>query len=288
MTALNILKKASTILTGATLFFLGTTASVKAINIVPSSDGQTLVNNIAGKGINIVPGSVSYTGAGCASGTFTDGFISGIGIDSGIILTTGCAKSAVGPNTSDGTTTSHWISGDSDLNGLIPGPSTNDATILEFDIESKGGDLFFNYVFASEEYNEYVDSSFNDVFGFFVDGVNIPLIPGTNQPVSVNSINGNSNPWFFNNNDLSDGGPFYDIEYDGFTNLFTAKLFGLSAGTHTLKFAIADAGDSALDSAVFIQEDSLVSTPEPASILSLLVAGALGASSLKRKRKEDK
>lgn len=287
MAALNILKKGSTILTGAMLFFLGTTGSVKAINIVRTSNGQTLVNNVAGKGINIVPGSVLYTGAECASGTFTDGFTSGIGIDSGIILTTGCAESAVGPNVSDETATINGFPGDSDLDALILG-STNDATILEFDIKSKGGDIFFNYVFASEEYNEFVNSGYDDVFGFFIDGVNIPLIPGTSDPVSVDNINGGSNPWFFNNNDLSDGGPFYDIEYDGFTNLFTARLFGLSAGTHRLKFAIADATDSSLDSAVFIQADSLVSTPEPASVFGLLTAGALGVASLKRKEKEGK
>lgn len=61
--------------------------------------------------------------------------------------------------------------------------------MLEFDFTTTGGNLFFSFVFASEEYNEYVNSSFNDVFGFFVNGVNIALVPGTSTPVAINSVN---------------------------------------------------------------------------------------------------
>ncbi len=291
------LKKLSTLLAGTTLFFLGATSSVKAINIAPNNNGQTLVNNLIGDGINVVPGSVSYIGAECASGTFTDGLASGIGIDSGVILTSGCAAGAAGPNIWDSTTSSNGFPGDPDLGALIPGFTTQDATILEFEFESEGGDLFFNYLFASEEYNEYVNSSFNDVFGFFLDGVNIALIPGTTTPVAINTVNGgnplgsnSSNSQFFNNNDPSDGGPFFNLGYDGFTNVFTAKALGLSPGSHKIKLAIADAGDSSLDSAVFIQANSfsdVEKTPEPTAVLGLLAAGVLGATSLKRKQKEN-
>lgn len=288
------LKKLSTLLAGTTLFFLGATSSVKAINISPNNNDQTLVNNLVGDGINVVPGSVSYIGAECASGTFTNGFASGIGIDSGVILTSGCAVDAAGPNISDSTTSANWFPGDPDLSNLIPGFTIHDATVLEFEFESEGGDLFFNYLFASEEYNEYVNSPFNDVFGFFLDGVNIALIPGTTTPVAINTVNGgnplgsnSSSSQFFNNNDLSDGGPFFNLGYDGFTNVFTAKALGLSPGSHTIKLAIADAGDTILDSAVFIQANSfsdVEKTPEPTTVLGLLAAGVLGATSLKRKQ----
>ncbi|MEB3885741.1 choice-of-anchor L family PEP-CTERM protein [Lyngbya sp. CCY1209] len=291
-----IVQKASMLLTGTTVFFLGATGSVKAFDITPTSNGETLVDNILGEGITVVPGSVSYTGAECASGTFTGGAASGIGIESGILLTTGCATDAAGPNTSDATTTSNGFFGDSDLNALIPGYMTYDATILEFDFESEGGDLFFNYVFASEEYNEYVNSSFNDVFGFFLNGVNIALIPGTDTPVAINTVNnGNpfgginaSNPELYNNNDFSDGGGSYNIEYDGFTNVFTAKFLDLTPGTHTIKLAIADAGDPFLDSGVFIQANSFSDkkgVPEPTSVFGLLAVGALGATAFKGKQK---
>ncbi|NJM21013.1 MAG: PEP-CTERM sorting domain-containing protein [Richelia sp. SL_2_1] len=291
-------KRFAFVLTAATVLIgiTGISKSARAISITPTNDGNTLVNTILGSGITVVPGSVNYTGASGASGIFTNGNSSGIGINSGIILTTGQASDAVGPNNLDNTTTGNGTPGDADLNALIP-QNTNDAATLEFDFESAGGNIFFNYVFASEEYNEFVNSSFNDVFAFFLDGQNIALIPGTTTPVSINNVNGGnplgnnaSNSQFYVNNDPSDGGPFFDIEYDGFTKVFTAQALGLTPGKHTIKLAIADAGDSILDSAVFIQGSSFSDTPpeeipEPMTILGTLTAGAFGTQFM-RKRKQ--
>ena len=258
-----------------------------ALTVNVTNDGNALAQEILGSGITI--SNVVYAGASVASGTFTGGVGSGIGMEAGIILTSGDASYAPGPNSQDAVTGTNYLSGDSDLDSFIPGYSTYDATVLEFDFESAGGDLFFNYVFASDEYNEYTNSSYNDVFGFFVDGVNIALIPGTSTPVSINNVNGgnpygsnSSYPEYYNNNDLNDGGAYYDLEYDGFTDIFMAQVLGLSAGTHHIKLAIADAGDMQLDSAVFIQAGSFSdeptnpSIPEPSTVL-LFSAGIVGA-----------
>ena len=188
----------------------------------------------------------------------------------------------------DDTTTDNGLSGDSDLNNLVPNYNTYDATILEFDFTTKGGNVSFNYVFASEEYIEYTNTEYNDVFGFFLDGQNIALIPGTNTPVAINTVNGGdplgnnpSNPQFFNKNDLNDGGVFHNLEYDGFTTAFTAQALGLSAGTHTIKLAIVDTGDALLDSAVFVQANSFSSdVPEPSVLMGLFAIG-FGATYLK-------
>ena len=270
---------------------MGFSGSAFALSVTTTNDAETLANTILGGGITI--SNLSYNGHESASGTFTDGLSSGIGMDEGIILTSGNASLAEGPNTSDGATGSNGFAGDSDLNALIP-QSTNDATVLEFDFESAGGDLFFNYVFASEEYNEYTISSYNDVFAFFLDGENIALVPGTDTPVSISSVNGGepfgaanaSNPDLFNNNDLQDGGPFYDIEYDGFTDVFTAIYLGLDPGIHHIKLAIADASDFILDSAVFIEAGTFSDTPqvpEPATLL-LLGTGLIGLVGASRKK----
>jgi hypothetical protein len=250
-----------------------------------NNNANQLVNNILGSGIST--SNITSTGASGAFGTFTGGTSAGIGIESGIMLSSGNIVDAVGPNSNDATATNHGTAGDNDLT-QISGNLTFDAAILTFDFISDGGDIFFNYVFASEEYNEYVNSIVNDSFAFFLDGSNIALIPGTNTPVSINTVNGGnpfgsnaSNSQFFNNNDLQDGGPFFDMEYDGFTDVFQASFIGLSAGNHSISLKIADAGDSILDSTVFIEAGSLSDTPtnipEPASI-AIFSLGLLGLS----------
>ncbi|VEP13269.1 conserved exported hypothetical protein [Hyella patelloides LEGE 07179] len=273
---------------------VGLAGNANALTITPTNDGTALTNSILGQGITVTPGSIIYTGADGAAGFFSDA-ASSIGIEEGIILTSGQASSAVGPNSSDLTTTENGTAGDSDLNSLLIGSglSSNDASILEFEFESEGGDLFFDFVFASEDYNEFANSNFIDVLGFFLDGENIALIPGTTTPVSTNNVNGGNplgtnaqNARFYNNNDTNDGGPFFDIEYDGFTNVFTAQALGLSPGTHTIKLAVADVGDSRIDSAFFIAAKSFadvkdpVKTPESDSLLSLLAVGLVVSSSV--------
>ena len=59
-----------------------------------------------------------------------------------------------------------------------------------------GDSLVFNYVFASEEYLEFVGAGVNDAFAFILTGVTVPypstniaLIPGTSTPVSIDDVN---------------------------------------------------------------------------------------------------
>ncbi len=251
---------------------IGMTPAYGGLSTADFTSGVTasdLVNTLLGGGIS--PSNVTYTGANVAAGTFAGG-TGIIGFESGIILSSGDIANVIGPNVLDNISTVNSTSGDSDLTTLV-GTDTFDASVLEFDFVPVSSPLTFSYVFASDEYNEFVNSEFNDVFAFFVNGTNCALVPGTTDPVSINKINnGNpfgdagsaSHPEFYRNNDLQDGGGSIDTEMDGLTTVLTCTAVVNPNQTNHIKLAIADASDTILDSVVFIKAGSFaVPTPTP-------------------------
>jgi hypothetical protein len=240
-----------------------------------TNDGNALRDALLGPGV-IPVGNATFTGSATSAGFFQNGG-SSIQIETGILLTTGDANFAAGPNVSDGSSGQASGQGDPMLNQLF-NVNTTDTTALEFDFMIAPGasnNLFFNYVFASEEYNEFANSSFNDVFAFFLDGQNIALIPGTQTFVSINNVNGGNplgtnaqNPQFYNNNDPSDNGGFLaEFGYDGFTTVFQAQALNLAPGTHTIRLVVSDVADSILDTGVFLQAGSFSNAPVPPTVI---------------------
>jgi len=133
---------------------------VWAIQVQENSNAEFLVSELLGSGIKVY--NVDYDGDNRSVGTFTQGEASGIGIDSGVVLTTGLAIDAQRELEEDKASTNMGNSdyfqtdGDADLTDLVNTTSdefvhTYDGTALEFDFETESGNLYFNYVFASEE-----------------------------------------------------------------------------------------------------------------------------------------
>jgi len=231
------------------------------MQITPNLTAQQLAEILGGPGVTIT--NVSSYGTVQSRGSFTT---VNFGIHSGIILSTGNVMDAAGPNSSTSTSISNGTGSDPHLANLIPGYTLNDATYLQFDFIPESDVISFKYIFASEEYPEYVGSSFNDVFGFFLSGPNpsggnynfsnIALIPGSSLPVSIDNINaGTLSQYYINNNTIGQG----VVEYDGYTIALYTFANVVPNQQYTIKIAIADAGDSAYDSAVFLESGSLVS-----------------------------
>jgi hypothetical protein len=249
-----------------------------AITITKMNSANNLASALVGEGITI--SNVSYKGKKAASGYFSGGKDAGIEIESGIVLTSGYASNLNGvSNTSSSKSGNNYVPGDSQLGALIPGYSTYDAAVLSFDFVSTGDSAYFNYVFGSEEYPEWVNSSFNDVFGFFVDGTNYAVLPDS-TPVTIDTVNAKVNSDLYNDNSKG----IYATEYDGFTDVLTASITNLNPGqSYNLTLAVADAGDYAYDSGIFLGAGSFSKEPPPdpsspvpePSTTVLLLAGAL-------------
>ena len=134
---------------------------------------QLVQNVLLGSGVTA--SNITFSGPNAARGEF-NGTASNIGFPGGVILATGDISVAVGPNNSGslsngGTGT---ISTDPQLTGIATN-TLYDAAILEFDFVPLADTLKFRYVFGSEEYMEFANSSFNDVFGFFLNSSSFHL-----------------------------------------------------------------------------------------------------------------
>jgi len=242
---------------------------------------QQLAHMLVGPGVTIS----NVTGTGIqGSGIYLAGkFFGGtndIGIDSGIVMTTGSALVAQGPNNQGSAGAGAGLPGDPQLTALA-GVNTNDACVLEFDFIPQYDTIRFRYVFGSDEYNSFV-ASYNDIFAFFITGPkpaggnynseNIALIPNTSLPVSIFNINfGNIGDcpgtacvnceYLINNcGDCQNGcASGISIEYDAYTVVLTAWAVVIPCQTYHLKLAIADAMDASLDSGVFLEAGSFSS-----------------------------
>ena len=256
----------------------------------PFDTPEGLVEILVGEGVEF--SNVTFTGFDCSAGYFNGP--SNIGFESGLVMATNGVES-INPN---GVGFGGGGAGvDLDLTEQLEivnasATNLNNLIVIEFDFIPTSDVVTFEYVFASNEYPGYTCSQFNDIFGFFLSGpgitggfeddaINIALVPNpddpstyTNTPVIINTINsgtpsfGDSTPcdnidpnWqdysiFFTDNIASE-----TVSYPGFTVPLVATANVTACLTYHIKLAIADVADGALNSAVFLKENSFNSPP---------------------------
>ncbi|MEZ4979085.1 MAG: choice-of-anchor L domain-containing protein [Chitinophagales bacterium] len=236
------------------------------LQVADTLNNVDLVQSLSGPGLTI-----SNVIVDCPDGAYGQFFgdNTNLGLDEGVLLTTGGINNAIGPNNTGSSAVLNGEPGDADLDALIT-VATEDACVIEFDLETIGDSLRFNYIFGSEEYLEFVNAGFNDVFAFFISGPgivgtqNIALVPGTNIPVAIDNVNSTSNSTYYVNNGTGANAPFNTdpqyIQYDGYTVPLQAIVSDLiPCSVYHLKLAIADGGDDNYDSGVFLQAGSFTS-----------------------------
>ena len=156
-------------------------SQISTTNSPPFNSPEYIVNDVLLQN-SLQTSNISSVGFSEGIGYF-DGTNSNIGLEEGIILSTGGVDYV-----SNGTPgISSGISDDPDLelalNQINIFSAVNNVTILEFDFVAQTDILSFNYVFGSSEYTGYTCSVYNDIFGFFLSG------PGINGIYSNNAVN---------------------------------------------------------------------------------------------------
>jgi len=239
---------------------------------------ESMVNDfLFGSGVLI--SNVTTTGNSLQRGVFSGG--GAVGMDAGVVLSTEYVGTIVGEN-DPFFTGAAWDEDLFTLANIVPDligqsfsvSSVNDISALEFDFIPYGDSLAFNYVFGSDEYLEWVNTSFNDVFGFFISGPgitgpysspdgfpdgskNIAFVPDLSYelPITVSSVNDQINTEYYIDNFANDS-----IFLDGYTTVLTAFANNLQIGeTYHIRLAIADGSDNALGSVVMLEAGSFSS-----------------------------
>ncbi len=255
--------------------------NVRSANTSGLTPSNLIRDVFLGAGVEVI--SVKYDGIPYAVGYFDNG-AEAIGLNKGIIMTTGNSSKAKLPNTQEDTQSgsSGLDYTDSDLSNAINNNTLIDICRYEIEFIPYSDSLIFRYVFASEEYPEYSCSEFNDAFGFFItgpkpsggmyEGQNIAIIPGTDISVSVENIHPAfepkncepSNEEYYNANPIGSN----TMTYDGYLDVFYVSAKVIPCRKYKIKMVIADVGDELYDSAVFLDAKSFSTDVVKAEIIT--------------------
>jgi hypothetical protein len=267
-------------------------APVMAFSVEATNNIETLKNNLLGPNTDGLSNfSISITGNPLASGIFTN---DPFGLSSGVVLSTGKVTDLPGQNRRDN---ENWGGSDASTDFF---PSREEGDLIELNLsffaDSTAEKLFFEYVFASEEFLEYGGSRYNDDFELLLNGINFAKLTDGKTVTINNLVPDNSNrftdhPDYIDNPSLT-GLAANIIKLDGFTKVLGFEGLLQKNQTNVLSIRIKDVGDGMLDSAVFIKGNSVgtikaEAVPEPMTVGGLMAGGAmLGAGRKLRSRRK--
>ena len=242
------------------------------VNPLPASASATTLGAallLPNTGITITGGT--YVGANNQGGTYS-GFDTTsaqtgerLVIQDGVLLTTGLATNALGPNTAPDVGATLNTPGDTQLDGV-----TNNQTLdansltLTFTADVNTKSILFDFIFGTEQYPEFIGAFRNDTFAAFLDGANVSFDAAGRAVSLANTQVDNRNADF-------------NIQYDGLTpRVRTTAPLNTTLTTHTLKFVIGDADLGDFDSGVFLARLQGSSVATPAAITQVPSPGGVG------------
>ena len=258
---------------------LSSTIQAQISITLPSNIEAAIQQKLAGSGVTISNvkmerlSGVSQV-AIFNNGTENTGAKPNIGIESGIVLSTGDTsslawqtKDAYGWSIGRSTTEEH------DLLKLLNNNAIyiNDPVVITFDLVPTTNNITIDFAFGSDEYEHFVgDQNYIDAYGFFISGpgingtftnnaVNVAQFPN-GDPVSTNYVNRNKNSaYYVRNPDVTFYGDWISnpergnhVALNGWTKVITSHLPAEAGQTYKVKIALGDGGDGQYDSSVFI------------------------------------
>lgn len=249
------------------IFFFGLSCSAQYISVNDNFTADQLVNDILVNNPCVQVANVSVSSWAFSSGNSFGYFNqngSSFPFSDGVLLTTGSALSAIGPNSgilSEGP--ANWP-GDSDLEQALNLGNTFNATVLEFDFQSVANKFSFEYIFSSEQYLSNPSANqcgYTDGFAFLLKKAgsadayqNLAVVPNTTTPVTVNTVRGPGTICPSSNEEYFDAfnGNEHPTNYNGQTRILTATASVDAGDWYHLKIVVADQGNQLYDSAVFL------------------------------------
>ncbi|MFA9188314.1 choice-of-anchor L domain-containing protein [Flavobacterium magnesitis] len=245
-----------------------TKTALELVNLISNNSPCVAITNENVSGDGFSPGKNSY-------GSFTN-TSPNFPFQSGVVLSTWSSTQSEGPFVRNrGGGENEWL-GDSDLDQALNINSIN-ASVLEFDFTPLTNTISFNYLFASNEYQDNFPCDYSDGFAFLIKEKgssaayqNLAVIPNTSTAVSsmnirpaISFIDTNNNvkscpavneSYFgqFNNNP-NNASP---INYAGQTKVLNATTDVIAGTTYHIKLVIGDDQNPYYDSAIFIEAAS--------------------------------